>query len=92
RIKTNSSEVLKLGDQSYSPTDYPADRIIPILTRMGYEGSYPPLKKKFLPPYWRFLVHAIHCCISGKKSGSDEIFKTETSAVIALTMDWEFIL
>ena len=83
-------EVLKIGDQPHFPTEYPADQIVPILTRMGYEGSYPPTKKKFLPPYWRFLFHVFHCCIFGKKGGSDEIYNTITSAVVALTMNWEF--
>ena len=34
-------EVLRFGDQPSFPTEFPKDKIVPILTRMGYEGSYP---------------------------------------------------
>ena len=83
-------EVLRFRDQPSFPTEYPADKVVPILTRMGYEGSYPSTKKKYLPPFWRFLFHSFNCCLSGKKGGIDEISKTGTSALIALTLDWEF--
>ena len=41
-------EVLKFKDQPHFPTSYPTDQVVPVLTRMGYEGSYPPTKKKLL--------------------------------------------
>ena len=83
-------EVLKFEDQPSFPTEYPTKKIVPVLKRMGYEGTYPSTKKKFLPPFWRFLFHLYNNCLSGKKGGSDEITIAGTSALVALTLDWEF--
>ena len=44
-------EVLRFGDQPSFPTDFHKDKIVPVLKRMGYEGSYPSTKKKLLPPF-----------------------------------------
>ena len=38
-------EILEFGDQPSYPIEFPAEKVIPILKRMGYEGEgkYPPL-------------------------------------------------
>ena len=39
-------EVLRFGDQPAFPTEFPKDKIVPVLKRMGYEGSSGAIKKK----------------------------------------------
>ena len=51
---------------------------------MGYEGTYPPMVKKLMPPYWRFLAQVFVSCISGRRSGADEISLRNTGAIVSL--------
>ena len=41
--------------------------------------------KKLLPPYWRFLAHVFVSCISGRRSGADEISLRNTGAIVSLS-------
>lgn len=83
-------EALLFGDQPDYPTEYPTEAVSEVITRMGYEGSYPPAVKKLFHPYWRFLIHTFFTCVSGRKGGSDEISHIQMSAVTALIMDWHY--
>ncbi|XP_076904358.1 uncharacterized protein LOC143559769 [Bidens hawaiensis] len=44
-------EVLMFGDQPDYPNEYSTAAVTEILTRMGYEGTYPPAIKKLFHPY-----------------------------------------
>ncbi|KAF5805121.1 hypothetical protein HanXRQr2_Chr05g0205351 [Helianthus annuus] len=68
-----------------------------VLSKMSYEGSYPPTTKKLLHPYWRFLAHVYLVCISGNKSGIDTLTIRQSSglapvnAIVADEHDVEII-
>ncbi|CAI9263666.1 unnamed protein product [Lactuca saligna] len=83
-------DVLEFGDALKLPTKYPSSKVKEVLEKMCYEGTYPPTIKKQRPPYWRFLAHYFIICISGRKSGFDEISQTATSAIVALSMNWDY--
>ncbi|MFS7911091.1 hypothetical protein Hanom_Chr02g00113941 [Helianthus anomalus] len=68
-------DVLLFGDASDEAVEYSREKIIPVLERMSYEGTYPPMTKKLLHPYWIFLAHVYLVCISG---------------VVALVENWNF--
>ncbi|MFS7917173.1 hypothetical protein Hanom_Chr03g00185961 [Helianthus anomalus] len=44
-------DVLLFRDASGDPVEFPEEKIIPVLERMSYEGTYPPTTKKLLHPY-----------------------------------------
>ncbi|MFS7984307.1 hypothetical protein Hanom_Chr11g00984951 [Helianthus anomalus] len=52
-------------------------------------GTYPPLLKKMLPPYWRLLMHMFLLCFSENKGGSDQLNQIQASAFVALIEDWD---
>ncbi|KAI3754595.1 hypothetical protein L1987_54382 [Smallanthus sonchifolius] len=81
---------LQFGDLPAHPTKLNQKVVTPILTRMGYEGPYPPLYKKLLHPYWRYLAHVCMNCLSGRKGGFDEINTTISSVMVALTMSLDY--
>lgn len=61
-----------------------------IIEQMSYEGVFPPIIKKLLPRYWRFLAHVFEICISGRRVGADEISLLSTGAIATLSMGLEF--
>ncbi|MFS7936488.1 hypothetical protein Hanom_Chr05g00416181 [Helianthus anomalus] len=77
-------EVLLFGDPVDDPIKHSKEKIVPVLERMTYEGTYPPMTKKLLHPYWRFLAHVYLVCISGNKSGIDTLTIKQTLGVVAL--------
>ncbi|KAL4573531.1 hypothetical protein LXL04_020341 [Taraxacum kok-saghyz] len=66
-------EVLEFGDTPKFPIEYSVYQVREVLEKMYYEGSYPSIIEKLLPPYWRFLAHTFVSCISGRKGGSDKV-------------------
>ena len=83
-------EALQIRDRPEFPSEISTTKILEVLQRMSYEGSFPPTTKKLLPPFWRFLVHTYVSCMSGRKGGTDEASFAATCGFVALTMDWEF--
>ncbi|CAI9285716.1 unnamed protein product [Lactuca saligna] len=61
-----------------------------ILDHMGYVGSFPPTIKKLLPPCWKYLAHVLVSCISGRRSGANEISSANTRAITTLAAGIEF--
>ncbi|CAI9282309.1 unnamed protein product [Lactuca saligna] len=61
-----------------------------ILEHMGYEGNFPPTIKNLLPPCWKLLAHVFVSCISGWRSGANEISLANTGAIAALVASFEF--
>ncbi|CAI9282405.1 unnamed protein product [Lactuca saligna] len=61
-----------------------------VLEHMGYEGTFPPTIKKLLPPCWKLLAHVFMSCISGRRSGANEISLANTGAIAALAAGFEF--
>ncbi|KAF5782870.1 hypothetical protein HanRHA438_Chr11g0514031 [Helianthus annuus] len=66
-------ELLLFGDAADDPVEHAKEKVMEVLGKMSYEGSYPPTTKKLLHPYWRFLAHVYLVCISGNKSGIDTL-------------------
>ncbi|KAF5809750.1 hypothetical protein HanRHA438_Chr04g0171191 [Helianthus annuus] len=83
-------EVLLFGDAANDPVDYTKEKVMDVLSKMSYEGSYPPTTKKLLHPYWRFLAHVYLVCISGNKSGIDTLTIRQTSGMVSLVEGWKF--
>lgn len=57
---------------------------------MVYEGTFPPTQKKLLLSSWKYMAHAFVSCISGRKSGANEISLVNTSAIAALASRVDF--
>ncbi|KAL7594810.1 hypothetical protein Lser_V15G29254 [Lactuca serriola] len=83
-------DTLLIDDQPNFPTEIGIEDAHRILRRMGYEGTSPPTLKKFFPPYWRFLADVFLSCISGRRSGADEISMRNTGAIISLAAGVNF--
>ncbi|KAL7603502.1 hypothetical protein Lser_V15G16589 [Lactuca serriola] len=83
-------DTLLILDEFDYPTEAEAEEIPRILDKMGYEGSYPPTVKKLLPPHWRFLAHVFISCMSGRRSGADEISIRNTGAIVSLAANNKF--
>ncbi|KAJ0788963.1 hypothetical protein HanPI659440_Chr05g0198011 [Helianthus annuus] len=83
-------EVLLFGDAVDDPVEHEKEKVIKVLDKVSYEGSYPPTTKKLLHPYWRFLAHVYLVCISGNKSGIDTLTIRQTSGVVSLFEGWKF--
>ncbi|CAI9303806.1 unnamed protein product [Lactuca saligna] len=60
------------------------------LEHMGYEGTFPPTIKNLLPPCWKLLAHVFMSCVSGRRSGANEISLANTGAIAALAAGFEF--
>lgn len=89
-IEQSIRDALLIDDQSTFPTEIVVDVAQEILDKMGYEGKFPPTIKKLLPPYWRFLAHIYVTCISGRRTGADEISLRKTRGIIALAVGIDF--
>ncbi|CAI9284612.1 unnamed protein product [Lactuca saligna] len=61
-----------------------------ILEHMGYKGTFPPTVKRLLPPCWKLLAHVFVSCVSGRRSGANEISLANTGAIAALAVGFEF--
>lgn len=81
---------LGFDDQPGFTTVFDNEKIQEALNMMNYEGTFPPIWKKLLPPFWRFLAHTFIMCISGRSTGSDEISKKTATAIVALAMEWDY--
>ncbi|CAI9279905.1 unnamed protein product [Lactuca saligna] len=57
---------------------------------MGYEGTFTPTIKKLLPPCWKDLAYVFLSCISGRRSGANEISSANTEAITTLAAGIEF--
>ncbi|CAI9277536.1 unnamed protein product [Lactuca saligna] len=51
---------------------------------------FPPTIKKLLPLCWKYLAHVFVSCISGRRSGANEISLANTGAIAALAAGFEF--
>ena len=83
-------EVLKITDQDDYPSEFSVKDIKQVLVYMYYEGSFPPINKKQLSPFWRFLFHTWFHCLCGRRGGTDEISLPHAHGLIALAMSWNF--
>ncbi|KAJ0479629.1 hypothetical protein HanOQP8_Chr13g0469531 [Helianthus annuus] len=83
-------EVLLFGDAADDPVEHAKEKVVEVLHKMSYEGSYPPTTKKLLHPYWRFLAHVYLLCISRNKSGIDTLTIRQTSGLVSLVEGWKF--
>ncbi|MFS7934932.1 hypothetical protein Hanom_Chr05g00397481 [Helianthus anomalus] len=83
-------EVLLFGDAADNPIEHEKEKVVKVLDKMSYKGSYPPTTKKLMHPYWRFLAHVYMVCISGNKSGIDTLTIRHTFGVVSLVEGWKF--
>ncbi|CAI9293773.1 unnamed protein product [Lactuca saligna] len=83
-------ESLQIEDIPNYPMEIDVHQIEEILDHMGYEGTFPPTIKKMLPPCWKLLAHVFVSCISGWRSGANEISMANTGAIAALAAGFEF--
>ncbi|CAI9293704.1 unnamed protein product [Lactuca saligna] len=83
-------ESLQIEDIPEYLMEIDVHQIEKILEHMGYEGTFPPTIKKLLPPCWMLLAHVFVSCISGRRSGANEISLGNTGAIAALAADFEF--
>lgn len=83
-------EALQINDKPEFPKEIEMDQTREILDKMGYEGVFPPTLIILLPLYWRYLAHVFMSCISGQKSGADEISLVNTGVIEALASGVDF--
>ena len=83
-------EALLIDDQPNFPTEIGIEDVQRVLRKISYEGTFPPTLKKLLHPYWRFLGHVFVSCISGRRSGADEISQRTTGALVSLAAGFRF--
>ncbi|KAF5768657.1 hypothetical protein HanRHA438_Chr14g0649391 [Helianthus annuus] len=84
-------EVLLFGDEASDPVEYSREKVMEVLEKMSYEGACPPpMTKKLLHPYWRFLAHIYLVCISGNKNVLDKLTLKQTSGVVSLVEGWKY--
>ncbi|KAF5807011.1 hypothetical protein HanRHA438_Chr05g0237861 [Helianthus annuus] len=84
-------EVLLFGDDANDLVKYAKEKVMEVLTKVSYEGACPPpMIKKLLHLYWRFLAHVYLVCISGNKSGLDKLTLSQTSGVVSLVEGWKY--
>ncbi|CAI9290730.1 unnamed protein product [Lactuca saligna] len=72
---------LQIEDRPEYPLEIDVHQIEEILEHMGYEGTFPHTIKKLLPPCWKLLAHMFVSCISGWRSGANEISLANTGAI-----------
>ncbi|KAL8211288.1 hypothetical protein R6Q57_005725, partial [Mikania cordata] len=53
-------EFLQFGDKAEDPVELDQDLVNHTVYQMGHEGAYPPIEKKLLHPYWRYLAHIVN--------------------------------
>ncbi|CAI9293663.1 unnamed protein product [Lactuca saligna] len=83
-------ESLQIEDRPEYPMEIDVHQIEEILEYMGYERTFPPTIKKLLPPCWMLLAHVFVSCISGRRSGANEISLANSGAIVALAVGFEF--
>ncbi|KAM0040098.1 hypothetical protein Hdeb2414_s0012g00389821 [Helianthus debilis subsp. tardiflorus] len=83
-------EVLLFGGDASDPLEYTKEKVMEVLIKMSNEGSCPPIMKKLMHPYWRFLAHVYLVCISGNKSGIYKLTLRQTSGVMSLVAGWKY--
>ncbi|KAL6557092.1 hypothetical protein OROMI_017442 [Orobanche minor] len=84
-------EVLQITDSPEFSTTVSRTMVNKVLQMMNYESKLTgTIYKKYFPPFWRFLIHTFIHCISGKRSGFDEMTFRYSSAIVALVNDLEF--
>ncbi|CAI9300216.1 unnamed protein product [Lactuca saligna] len=83
-------ESLQIEDRPEYPMEIDVHQIEKSLEHMGYEGTFPPTIKKLLPQCWKLLAHVFVSCISGRRSGANEISLANTVAITALATGFEF--
>ncbi|KAL8260142.1 hypothetical protein R6Q59_028095 [Mikania micrantha] len=77
-------------DKYTDPVSLENGMIEGVLSEMGYKGVYPMLQKKLLIPYWRYIAHVFMVSMSGYKGTYDMLNKDQSSAFVALAMNWGF--
>ncbi|KAL8209501.1 hypothetical protein R6Q57_006233 [Mikania cordata] len=77
-------------DKSTDPASLDKGVIEGVISEMGYEGVYLMLQKKLPIPYWTYIAHVFMECMSGNKGTFDMLNKEQTSAFVALAMNWGF--
>ncbi|CAI9271406.1 unnamed protein product [Lactuca saligna] len=80
-------ESLQIEDRPEYLMEIDIHQIEKILEHMGYEGTFPPTIKKLLPPCWKLLAHVFVSCVSGRRSGANEISLANTGAIAALAVE-----
>ncbi|CAI9302871.1 unnamed protein product [Lactuca saligna] len=80
-------ESLQIEDRIEYPMEIDVHQTEEILEHMGYEGTFPPTIKKLLPQCWKLLAHVFVSCISGRRSGANEISLANTGAIAALAAE-----
>ncbi|CAI9294026.1 unnamed protein product [Lactuca saligna] len=83
-------ESLQIADRPEYAMESDIHQTQDVLEHMGYEGTFPPTIKKLLPPCWKYLAHVFVSCISGRRSGANEISLANTGAIAALAAGFEF--
>ncbi|KAL7589055.1 hypothetical protein Lser_V15G40641 [Lactuca serriola] len=83
-------DTLLIDDQPNFPTEIGIEDTQRILRRMSNEGTSPLILKKLLHPNWRFFVHKFVSCVSGRRSGADEISQRTTGALVSLAAGVRF--
>ncbi|KAL7601850.1 hypothetical protein Lser_V15G23828 [Lactuca serriola] len=83
-------ESLQIEDRPKYPMEIDVHQTQKVLEHMGYEVTFPPTIKKLLPPCWKYLAHVFVSCISGRRSGENEISLANTGAIVALVAGFEF--
>ncbi|KAL8223151.1 hypothetical protein R6Q57_020550 [Mikania cordata] len=76
----------KFGDKDSDPVELDQELIQSTIFRMGDEGLYPAVEKKFLRSYWRYLAHIVTQCLSGRKGGYDVLNQTLLSCMVAIVL------
>ncbi|KAL8265785.1 hypothetical protein R6Q59_003129 [Mikania micrantha] len=77
-------------DKATDPVELDHDLVHRTFYQMGHEGVYPPIEKKLLHPYWRYLAHIVTQCLSGRKGGYDMLNQTLSSCMVALALGVDF--
>ncbi|KAF5805080.1 hypothetical protein HanXRQr2_Chr05g0204861 [Helianthus annuus] len=83
-------EVLLFGDKETDPINHSPEVIEALLPRLTYEGTYPPLLKKFVHPYWRLLMHMFIICMTENREGTDQLNITQYAAFISLITNQDY--
>ncbi|CAI9300246.1 unnamed protein product [Lactuca saligna] len=83
-------ESLQIEDRPEYLMEIEVHQIEKVLEHMGYKGTFPPTIKKMLPPCWKLLAHVFVSCVSGWRSGANEISLANSGAIAALAASFEF--
>ncbi|CAI9300145.1 unnamed protein product [Lactuca saligna] len=86
-IESIIRESLQIEERPEYLMEIEVQQIEKVLEHMGYEGTFPPTIKKLLPPCWKLLAHVFVSCVSGRRSGANEIRLANTGAIAALAAE-----